>query len=558
MEDRVIEDVEHLQAELEESLLGEAEALQHGRIPLVDAIHAQGGDSRDGHHVEGADVERRGAWVGHAIIENQWCAEVDVIAGAGAAAVGPLERRAGLVGVNRVENPSTGHGVHPTLPQVEKAAIADGQLVGEGGHEAVGVIDHRYTFLGGWIGRVQPGGLLDQPGVNVVEGARPHDLGGRARLCHAAGGVLEQIQFLLGRRVRPNHRTLLQVQAGSQQISRRRNPPWPEFPRPERMSRFPPILRVTQRSQFASMSGITGDANMSCNNIESAPAGSALSRPVVKRTRKMRIQLHFLSAFAASILGPLTASAQGPTVYRVSTFAGSVSTPTSDTDALSLTLNTAFGLARDSQGNFYIADYGNHRIRKVTAAGRASVIAGTGAQGFTGNNGPATSAQLTYPRSIALDGDKYLYISEPIINRIRRIDLSTGIITLVVGDGVSRYNGDGAVGTSTSISEVLGMAVDGQGSLFIADSGSHRIRKLSSKDGTMSTIAGTGAVGRTDAGIATDAPISRPTGMAIGINGDLYFSDIGNGIIQRIRAGVISTVAGSTASTARTSSEERV
>ena len=291
---------------------------------------------------------------------------------------------------------------------------------------------------------------------------------------------------------------------------------------------------------------------MSCNNIESAPAGSALSRPVVKRTRKMRIQLHFLSAFAASILGPLTASAQGPTVYRVSTFAGSVSTPTSDTDALSLTLNTAFGLARDSQGNFYIADYGNHRIRKVTAAGRASVIAGTGAQGFTGNNGPATSAQLTYPRSIALDGDKYLYISEPIINRIRRIDLSTGIITLVVGDGVSRYNGDGAVGTSTSISEVLGMAVDGQGSLFIADSGSHRIRKLSSKDGTMSTIAGTGAVGRTDAGIATDAPISRPTGMAIGINGDLYFSDIGNGIIQRIRAGVISTVAGSTASTART------
>jgi trimeric autotransporter adhesin len=242
---------------------------------------------------------------------------------------------------------------------------------------------------------------------------------------------------------------------------------------------------------------------------------------------------------------------QGSDAYRVSTYAG---TPRlAEIAATDLTLNTPIGLARDSQGNLYVADFGNHRIFKVTPAGRATVIAGTGVGGYSGNGGPALSAQLQNPRALALDGDKYLYVGEPSGYRVRRIDLNTGIITLVLGDGQARYNGDGNPGPNTSINEVLGLAVDSQGNLIVADTGNHRIRKVSASDGRVSTIAGTGTAGLSgDGGAPTSAQLNRPGALALAANGDLYFSELGNGRIRKISGGVVNTIAGLPTATART------
>ncbi len=262
---------------------------------------------------------------------------------------------------------------------------------------------------------------------------------------------------------------------------------------------------------------------------------------------------------AGAILTSMLALAQGTGAYRVTSFAGVPRPAGSDVAATDLTLSSPIGVARDSLANLYVADYGNHRVLRVTPAGRATVIAGTGTAGSSGNGGPATKAQLQYPRTLALDGDKYLYVGEPIAYRVRRIDLTTGIITLVVGDGQNRFNGDGNTGPASSVSEVLGLAVDGVGNLIIADTGNHRIRRLSAADGRVTTIAGTGVAGFAgDGGAPTAAQLNRPAALAIGANGDVYFSELGNGRIRRISGGVVSTVAGLLQATAHTGDASQV
>jgi uncharacterized protein (TIGR03437 family) len=238
--------------------------------------------------------------------------------------------------------------------------------------------------------------------------------------------------------------------------------------------------------------------------------------------------------------------------FRVTTFAGTYLNPGVPVAGTDLTLHTPIGLVRDSHGNFYIADYDNHRVLKTAPDGQTTVFAGTGTAGFTGNGGPATSAQLQFPRTLALDPDKYLYIGEPTINRIRRIDLNTGIIALVMGDGQNRFNGDNS-GTATSVGEVLGMAVDSQGNLIVADTGNHRVRRLSFSDSRVTTIAGTGTSGFSgDGGPAISAQLNRPGAVAIHSSGDIYFSELGNGRVRRISSGNISTVAGLPTSSQRT------
>ena len=264
------------------------------------------------------------------------------------------------------------------------------------------------------------------------------------------------------------------------------------------------------------------------------------------RSRSHRAAL----GFSLALIFPIVAGAQA-NGFRVSTFAGTYSSPGAPVAATDLTLHTPIGLVRDSHGNFYIADYDNHRILKTAPDGKTTIFAGTGTAGFTGNGGPATTAHLQFPRTLALDPDKYLYIGEPTINRIRRIDLNTGIITLVMGDGQNRFNGDNTAAT-TSVGEVLGMAVDSQGNLIVADTGNHRVRRLTFSDSRVTTIAGTGTAGFWgDGGLATAAQLNRPGAIAIHSSGDIYFSELGNGRIRKISAGNISTVAGLPASTQR-------
>jgi uncharacterized protein (TIGR03437 family) len=193
------------------------------------------------------------------------------------------------------------------------------------------------------------------------------------------------------------------------------------------------------------------------------------------------------------------------------------------------------GVAVDSAGNLYIADFGNNRIRKVSD-GVITTVAGNGTQGFSGDNGPATSAELNSPTGIAVDSAGNLYIPEPYDNRIRKV--SNGVITTVVGNSLS---GDNGPASSAQLFSPNGVAWSSAGNLYIVDSG--RIRTVS--NGVIATVAGIGTFGFSgDNGPATSAELDYPGGAAVDAAGNLYIADTGNHRIRKVSGGVITTVAG--------------
>ena len=210
--------------------------------------------------------------------------------------------------------------------------------------------------------------------------------------------------------------------------------------------------------------------------------------------------------------------------------------------ATSAQLRRPIGIAVDGTGNVYIADNRDHRIRKVDTSGTITTVAGTGAGGFSGDGGPATSAQLRRPRGVALDGAGNLYIADSENNRIRKVDTS-GTITTVAGGGSDL--GDGGPATSAQLRRPIGVAVDGTGNLYIADTDSYRIRKVDTS-GTITTVAGTGAGGFSgDGGPATNAQLSFPMGVALDGAGNVYIADNFNYRIRKVdTSGAITTVAG--------------
>lgn len=210
-------------------------------------------------------------------------------------------------------------------------------------------------------------------------------------------------------------------------------------------------------------------------------------------------------------------------------------------DALNAQFTDPRGVVRDSVGNVYVADGIAHRIRKISPAGTVTTLAGTGAQGYSGDNGPASSAQLYNPMSIALDSSGNVYFSDLNNHRIRKIDTS-GNITTVAGNGVGGFAGDGGAATSARIFVPYGLVVDSQGNLFIADTGNDRIRKVDTA-GIITTWAGTGVSGFTN-GAAASAKFNAPLGLAIDSADSLYVVDFGNNAIRKIAGGMVSTVVG--------------
>jgi uncharacterized repeat protein (TIGR01451 family) len=189
------------------------------------------------------------------------------------------------------------------------------------------------------------------------------------------------------------------------------------------------------------------------------------------------------------------------------------------------------GLAVDSNGNIYISDWNNDRVRKVTPGGTITTVAGNGNAAFTGDNGPATSAELNYPAGLAVDGQGNLYISDYNNLRVRKLTVATGFISTVAGNGNSTDSGDGSSATAAGIANPWAVAVDGSGNLYIATSG-NSIRAVSPA-GIISTIAGTGLAGYSgDGGPATLSLLNNPKGIAVGSGGNLYVSDSGNGAIR--------------------------
>jgi hypothetical protein len=193
-------------------------------------------------------------------------------------------------------------------------------------------------------------------------------------------------------------------------------------------------------------------------------------------------------------------------------------------------LNYAYYIAVDTNGNVAIADGENHRIRKVSAAGIITTIAGTGAAGYWGDGGGATAAHLS-PGSIAIDNSNNIYFSDS-SNRIRKITASTGIITTIAGNGSATYSGDGGMATAAGIFNAEGIAVDDTGNVYIVDENRDKIRKINAS-GIINRIAGAGTgIFSGDGGDPLLANFTFPTGVAVDGKGRIYIADEAN---QRVR-----------------------
>ena len=223
----------------------------------------------------------------------------------------------------------------------------------------------------------------------------------------------------------------------------------------------------------------------------------------------------------------------------IATVAGGGNVVSDNGPATGAQLAQPYGAAVDSAGNLYIADLGNRLIRKVSN-GVVTTVAGGGS--VLGDNGPATGAQLTWPGGVAVDAADNLYIAEQGSSRIRKV--SNGVIATVAGDGTWGYGGDNGPATSAQLSGPWGVAVDSAGNLYIADTRNNRIRKVS--NGVITTVAGNGTPGFSgDNGPASNAQLNGPSGVAVDAAGNLYIADSGNYRIRKVSNGVIATVAGS-------------
>lgn len=196
-------------------------------------------------------------------------------------------------------------------------------------------------------------------------------------------------------------------------------------------------------------------------------------------------------------------------------------------------LNFPSAVAVDRVGNLYIADTMNHRVRKVDAAtGVITHVAGTGQARYSGDGGPAALAAINEPTGLAVSGDA-LYIADQSNNRVRRVDLTTGVITTAAGDGTAAYSGDQGPATEASLAGPSGVAVGKDGRLYVADTFNSRIRLVDPATGQIGTVVGDGGNYRYQ---GADEPrslsLSRPAGIAVGHDEKVYLTDSDSHLIR--------------------------
>lgn len=218
-------------------------------------------------------------------------------------------------------------------------------------------------------------------------------------------------------------------------------------------------------------------------------------------------------------------------------------------------LDQPFHCELDGKGTLYIAEAGNHCIRKLDLkTGIITTIAGTGKKGYTGDGGPATKATFNEPYAVVIDAENNLYIADRLNAVIRKVDGKTGIITTIAGTGESGPAGpDGGQGTKTRLREPNDVHLDGKGGLLIADVADWRIRRLDLKTGVLTTFAGTGPFRGVptketlgDGGPATKALIVEARAVCVDGKGNTYICERRGNTIRKVdEKGIISTIAGS-------------
>ena len=205
--------------------------------------------------------------------------------------------------------------------------------------------------------------------------------------------------------------------------------------------------------------------------------------------------------------------------------------------ATSAQLNNPGDVLLDSAGNIYIADSGDNKIRKVNASTRyISTVAGTGTAGSLGDGGAATSAQLNSPQTLNLDSAGNIYIADYQNNRVRKVTISNGSISTVAGTGAGGYTGDGGAATSAQITAPYGPVFDSAGNFYFSDAVNLRVRKVNIGTGIITTVAGTGSSGNTgNGGPATNANLNYPNGLAVDSSDNLYIADAVNAIVRMVK-----------------------
>ncbi len=214
--------------------------------------------------------------------------------------------------------------------------------------------------------------------------------------------------------------------------------------------------------------------------------------------------------------------------------------------AMAAAFNIPMDVSLDTAGNLYVTDLNNHAIRKITPSGVISTIAGTGSSGYSGDGGPATVATLGSAQYATADAAGNIYVTDVSAYTIRKIN-AAGIITTFAGThGSPGFSGDGGPATAAQFSTLTDLAVDASGNLYIGDNGNHRIRKINTTTGIITTVAGNGIAGYTgDGGLATDAELNDILAVKLDGLGNLFVSDDVQYVVRKIDpSGIISTAIG--------------
>lgn len=269
--------------------------------------------------------------------------------------------------------------------------------------------------------------------------------------------------------------------------------------------------------------GYSGDGGLATNATLNTPTGLALDAAgnmfIADQANNLIRRVDAISGTITTVAGGGTSSADG-----VAATSAALSGPNS--------------VAVDTAGNIYIADTFHHLVREVTAStGLIATIAGgaTQASANFGNGGPATAAQLDNPAGIALDSTGQVYLSDTGHSMIRRVDLSSGVITQVAGTGVYGSSGDGGLATAALLASPQGLRFDANDDLYIADMSADVVRFVNSTTGLISTIAGNGTEGHSgDGGVADSASFNSPSDVALDTAGDVFIADYANNVIRKL------------------------